>query len=73
MNLKYYIGHNLFKKNFENIANYFLHMSATILNKYQYCKKLNLNEEDVEYLEYKSEFPVENRLIYYSPVRKFII
>lgn len=69
MNSRFYIGFNLFKKYFEHIADYFLHMSATILNKHQYCKKLNLNEDEVEYLEYESEFSIDNRLIYYAPVR----
>lgn len=68
MNLKYYIGYNLFEKYFSNKAQYFLHMSATILNKEQYCKKLNLSNDEVEYLEFESEFPIENRLIYYTPV-----
>jgi Rad3-related DNA helicase len=61
-------GYNLFAKYFENQAYKFLHMSATILNKMQYCKKLNLSEDEVEYLEYESDFPVENRLIHYTPV-----
>lgn len=61
-------GYNLFEKYFANNANYFLHMSATILNKSQYCKKLNLCEDEVEYLEYESDFPVENRLIHFTPV-----
>lgn len=61
-------GYNLFEKYFASQANYFLHMSATILNKEQYCKKLNLSDDEVEYLEYESDFPVENRLIHYTPV-----
>lgn len=61
-------GYNLFEKYFSQVANKFLHMSATILNKEQYCKKLNLDYDDVEYLEYESDFPVENRLIHFTPV-----
>lgn len=61
-------GYNLFEKYFEGKSEKFLHMSATILNKEQYCKKLNLCDDDVEYLEYESEFPIENRLIHYLPV-----
>lgn len=61
-------GYNLFNRYFDKTANKFLHMSATILNKEQYCKKLNLDYDEVEYMEYESEFPVENRLIYYTPV-----
>lgn len=61
-------GYNLFEKYFAKYGKVFLHMSATILNKEQYCKKLNLASEDVEYIEYESEFPIENRLIHYIPV-----
>jgi Rad3-related DNA helicase len=61
-------GYNLFDKYFNSFADKFLHMSATILNKEQYCKKLNLDFEEVEYLEYESDFPIENRLIHYTPV-----
>lgn len=61
-------GYNLFEKYFAEKADYFLHMSATILNKEQYCKKLNLGDDEVLYLEYDSEFPIENRLIHYMPV-----
>ena len=61
-------GYNLFEKYFAKQADYFLHMSATILNKEQYCKKLNLSDDEVEYLEYDSEFPVENRLVHFTPV-----
>lgn len=61
-------GYNLFEKYFAKYGNVFLHMSATILNKTQYCKKLNLDPNDVEYFEYQSEFPIENRLIHYTPV-----
>jgi Rad3-related DNA helicase len=65
---KVLFGYNLFSKFFNEKANYFLHMSATILNKEQYCKKLNLDLDDVQYLEYESEFPIENRLVHYMPV-----
>jgi Rad3-related DNA helicase len=61
-------GYNLFDKYFAKQADYFLHMSATILNKEQYCRKLNLDYDDVEYLEYDSEFPIENRLVHFTPV-----
>ena len=43
-------------------------MSATVLNKEQYCKNLGLDLNDVEYIECNSNFPVENRLIHYIPV-----
>jgi Rad3-related DNA helicase len=61
-------GYNLFDRYFNGMADRFLHMSATILNKEQYCKKLNLDYDEVAYFEYESEFPIENRLIHFLPV-----
>lgn len=65
---KVLFGNNLFDKNLKAMSKRFLHMSATVLNKQQYCKNLGLNVNDVEYIECESTFPVENRLIYYMPV-----
>lgn len=65
---KVLFGYNLFEKNLRPIAHRFLHMSATVLNKEQYCNNLGLNVDDVEYIECDSNFPIENRLIHYIPV-----
>ncbi len=39
-------------------------MSATILNKKAFCKSIDLNPEDVKFIQVKSDFPVEHRTIY---------
>lgn len=43
-------------------------MSATPGSKEEFCFKLGLNPEDVDYMEVPSPFPVENRKIVYWPV-----
>ena len=65
---KVLFGNNLFDKTLKAMSKRFLHMSATVLNKEQYCKNLGLDLNDVEYIECNSNFPVENRLIHYIPV-----
>lgn len=65
---KVLFGNNLFDKNLKGMSKRFLHMSATVLSKEQYCKNLGLDLNDVEYIECESVFPVENRLIHYIPV-----
>lgn len=49
-------------------ADFFLFMSATVLNYKSFAKTLGLNLDEVEYIECPSLFPVENRLIHYQPV-----
>lgn len=61
-------GNNLFKTCLQSMGNKFLHMSATVLSKEQYCKNLGLSLDEVEYFEYDSIFPIKNRLIHYIPV-----
>jgi len=58
----------LFAKCMGSRANRFLFMSATVLNCKSYVKDIGLDEKLVEYIECDSVFPVENRLIHYSPV-----
>lgn len=59
---------DLFKQMIEPSANKFLHMSATVLNKNEYCKNLGLSLDDVEYISVDAIFPKENRLIYFTPI-----
>jgi len=59
-----------FKKIFEPQAERFLFMSSTILNKKQFCADLGIDEKDTAFLSLESDFPVENRPIYYMPVLK---
>jgi len=59
-----------FKKIFEPQAKRFLFMSSTILNKKQFCADLGIDEKDTAFLSLASDFPVENRPIYYMPILK---
>lgn len=43
-------------------------MSATPGSKEEFCFKLGLNPEEVDYIEVPSPFPVENRRVIYMPV-----
>jgi Rad3-related DNA helicase len=61
-------ANNLFKTYIESCSNKFLHMSATILDKKDYCKNLGLKESETEYISVDAIFPIENRLIHYLPV-----
>ena len=48
-------------------TNKVLVMSATIIDKYQFCRDLGYNPSDVEWIDVPSTFPKENRPIYYWP------
>lgn len=52
------------------MADKFLFMSSTILNKKTFCNDLGIDEDEVSFLSLPSEFDVENRLVYYMPVMK---
>lgn len=47
-----------------------LYMSATILSKDMFCRALGLDSSLVGYIELSSDFPAENRPVYYIPVGK---
>ena len=61
-------GYSLFQQYVSESANYFLHMSATILSKEQHCKCLGIDPDDAEYISCESRFPLYNRPIFYNPV-----
>lgn len=61
-------GNKLFKKMIEPYGNIYLHMSATILDKNNYCSVLGLIPNEVEYISVESLFPIENRPIYFEPI-----
>jgi len=63
-------GSYSFRKILEPMANKFLFMSSTILNKNTFCHDLGINPKDTAFLSLPSDFPVENRPIYYMPVMK---
>jgi ATP-dependent DNA helicase DinG len=45
-------------------------MSATVLNKTAYCKSLNIDETDTEFISIESPFPIKNRPVIYAPSGK---
>ncbi len=51
-------------------AGKFILMSATFLPKPIQCALLGLSQDEVDYIEVDSPFPVENRKIYYEPIQK---
>lgn len=59
-----------FKKILEPMADRFLFMSSTILNKTAFCYDLGIDPKDTAFLSLESEFPVENRPVYYMPIMK---
>lgn len=59
---------NAFQNSLDTFGKRFLFMSATILNPKLFCKNLGINYNNVEFIKCSSNFPVENRLIYYKPI-----
>jgi len=59
-----------FSKILEPMANRFLFMTSTILNKTAFCNDLGIDPNDTEFISLESDFPVENRPIYYMPIMK---
>jgi Rad3-related DNA helicase len=54
----------------DRMADRFLFMSSTIFDKRGFCEDLGLPEDDTAFISLDSEFPVENRPVYFSPVCK---
>ena len=63
-------GSYSFRKILEPMASRFLFMSSTILNKTAFCYDLGIDPADTAFLSLDSDFPVENRPIYYMPIMK---
>lgn len=63
-------GSYSFKKILEPMASKFLFMSSTILNKTAFCNDLGIDPNDTAFLSLDSDFPIENRPVYYLPVMK---
>lgn len=51
-------------------AERFLFMSSTILNKDGFCKDLGIDPDEAAFLSLDSDFPPENRPVYYIPTAK---
>ncbi len=52
------------------MADKFLFMSSTILNKETFCRDLGIEPDDAVFLSLPSEFAVDNRPVFYMPVMK---
>jgi Rad3-related DNA helicase len=59
-----------FKRYIRPQADNFLFMSSTILNYEGYCKDNGIPPEEATFLSLESEFPEENRQVYYMPQMK---
>ena len=59
---------NIFKNSMDMPDLKFLFMSATILNFELFCKNLGIDIDQAAYIKCDSKFPVENRLIHYTPI-----
>lgn len=70
---KILFGNKLFETMVAPYGKYFLHMSATVLSKENFCATIGLVPDDVEYIQCESTFPLENRLIYYDPVGSMVM
>lgn len=63
-------GKHVFKDFVYGMADRFLFMSATILDKKAYCEDLGIDPEQAAFISMNSEFPEENRPIIYMPRAK---
>lgn len=63
-------GKNVFHSLVKPMADKFLFMSATILNKDAFCKDLGLNSDEAAFISIPSEFPVDNRPVLFIPQMK---
>jgi ATP-dependent DNA helicase DinG len=68
--LKELYGKNAFNNIMKPMADKFLFMSSTILNKDGFCADLGINPEETAFLSLESEFAPENRPVIYSPKAK---
>lgn len=63
-------GRRSFASVVEPMAEKFLFMSSTILDKKAFCEDLGLNPENAAFISVDSEFKIENRPIFYMPRAK---
>lgn len=59
-----------FKEIVEPMANRFLFLSSTILDKKEFCEELGLDPKKAAFISLKSEFDVDNRPVFYMPTTK---
>ena len=63
-------GKRVFNSLVKPMANKFLFMSSTILNKDAFCQDLGINPDEAAIISLDSEFPIESRPIYFMPTTK---
>lgn len=63
-------GEHSFHGIIEPKAEQFLFMSSTILNYEGFCKDIGIDPSQAAFISLESEFPVENRPVYYIPKMK---
>ena len=67
---KYLFGRNNFRNILQNKASKFLFMSATIFDAIEMCRCLGIPEDEMAYMSVPSDFPAENRPVFYDPIMK---
>jgi len=70
MKFKQLTGANNFHKMLKPMADRVLFMSSTIPNHKEYCTDLGIDINDAAFLSIESDFPIENRPVYYMPQMK---
>lgn len=68
--LKPLYGRDMFVQYIQPMAEKFLFMSSTILDKDAYCRDLGIPPEQAAFISIDSEFDLENRPIVYNPIMK---
>lgn len=63
-------GKHIFRDFVEPMADKFLFMSATILDKDSYCEDLGIDPKRTAFISIASEFPVDNRPVMFMPTMK---
>lgn len=63
-------GARIFKSLIDPLADRFLFMSSTILDKDEYCKDLGIDPAQAAFISMDSEFPIDNRPVMFMPTMK---
>jgi ATP-dependent DNA helicase DinG len=63
-------GARIFKSLLDPLADRFLFMSSTILDKDEFCKDLGIDPAQAAFISMDSEFPVEHRPVMFMPTMK---
>jgi ATP-dependent DNA helicase DinG len=68
--IKELFARNIFSNFFEGVADKFLFMSSTILDKDAFCDDLGIDPDQTAFISMPSEFAIENRHVNYLPIAK---